>query len=36
LQLQSAMQNENRSFTVVSNLMKTKHDMVKNSLSNIR
>lgn len=36
LQLQSAMQNENRQFTTVSNIMKTKHDTVKNSISNIR
>jgi hypothetical protein len=36
LQLQSSMQNENRQFTAVSNIMKTKHDTVKNSISNIR
>ena len=36
LQLQSQMQHENRSFTAVSNIMKTKHDTVKNSISNIR
>ena len=36
LQLQSQMQNENRQFTMVSNIMKTKHDTVKNSISNIR
>ena len=36
LQLQSQMQNESRSFTAVSNIMKTKHDTVKNSISNIR
>jgi hypothetical protein len=36
LQLQSRMQNENRQFTAVSNIMKTKHDTVKNSISNIR
>jgi hypothetical protein len=36
LQLQSSMQNENRQFTMVSNIMKTKHDTVKNSISNIR
>jgi hypothetical protein len=36
LQLQSQMQNENRQFTAVSNIMKTKHDTVKNSISNIR
>jgi hypothetical protein len=36
LQLQSQMQHENRSYTAISNIMKTKHDMVKNSISNIR
>ena len=36
LQLQSQMQNENRSYTMVSNIMKTKHDTVKNTISNIR
>jgi hypothetical protein len=36
LQLQQQMQNENRSYTAVSNIMKTKHDTVKNSISNIR
>jgi hypothetical protein len=36
LQLQSSMQNENRQFTMVSNIMKTKHDTVKNSIGNIR
>ena len=36
LQLQQKMQNENRSYTAVSNIMKTKHDTVKNSISNIR
>ena len=36
LQLQSQMQSENRSYTAVSNIMKTKHDTVKNSISNIR
>ena len=36
LQLQSQMQNENRSYTAVSNIMKTKHDTVKNSINNIR
>jgi hypothetical protein len=36
LQLQQAMQNENRQYTAVSNIMKTKHDTVKNSISNIR
>ena len=36
LQLQSQMQNENRQFTMVSNIMKTKHETVKNTISNIR
>jgi hypothetical protein len=36
LQLQSQMQNENRAYTAVSNIMKTKHDTVKNSISNMR
>lgn len=36
LQLQSQMQHENRSYTAISNIMKTKHDTVKNSVSNIR
>lgn len=36
LQLQSQMQNENRQFTTLSNVMKTKHDTVKNSINNVR
>lgn len=36
LQLQSQMQHENRSYTAISNIMKTKHDTVRNSISNIR
>jgi hypothetical protein len=36
LQLQENMQNANRQYTAVSNIMKTKHDTVKNSISNIR
>lgn len=36
LQLTSQMQNENRAYTAISNIMKTKHDTVKNSISNIR
>lgn len=36
LRLQSSMQHENRSYTAVSNIMKTKHDTVKNSISNVR
>lgn len=36
LQLQSQMQHENRSYTAISNIMKTKYDTVKNSIDNIR
>ena len=36
LQLQNQMQNENRQFTMVSNIMKTRHDTAKNAISNIR
>jgi hypothetical protein len=36
LQVQIAMQRENQVFTSVSNVLKTKHDTVKNSISNIR
>jgi hypothetical protein len=36
LGLQQAMQNENRQFTTVSNVMKTKHDTAKNAISNVR
>jgi len=36
LQTQIAMQRENQIFTSVSNVLKTKHDTVKNSISNIR
>ena len=36
LQLQNQMQHESRSYTAVSNIMKTKHDTVKNSISNVR
>jgi hypothetical protein len=36
LQLQSQMQHENRRYTAISNIMKTKHDTVKNSISNVR
>lgn len=35
-QLQEQMQAENLSYTQISNIMKTKHDTVKNSISNIR
>ena len=36
LQLQQQMQEENRRFTLLSNIMKTKHDTAKNSIRNIR
>ena len=36
LQLQQAMQSQNRQFTLVSNIMKTKHDTAKAALQNIR
>ena len=36
LQLQNQMQNENRQYSTVSNIMKTKHGTVKHSISNIR
>ena len=36
LQLQRQMQDENRSYTAVSKIMKTRHDTVKNSISNVR
>ncbi len=36
LQLQNAMQNENRQFLTVSGVVKLKHDVAKNSINNIR
>lgn len=36
LTLQSQMQAENRRYSAISNIMKTKHDTVKNSISNVR
>lgn len=36
MQVQMAMQRENQVFSSVSNVLKTKHDTVKNSISNIR
>lgn len=35
LQLQDSMQNDNRQYTMVSNIMATKHDTVRNTISNI-
>lgn len=36
LALQQDMQSQNRQFTMVSNIMKTKHDTEKNAINNIR
>jgi hypothetical protein len=36
LLLQVQMQRENRAYTSVSNVMKTRHDTVKNAISNVR
>lgn len=36
LQLQQKMQQENRQFTMVSNIMKTKHDAARSAINNIR
>ncbi|MCP4502343.1 MAG: hypothetical protein GY822_20500 [Deltaproteobacteria bacterium] len=36
LQLQNKMQAENRSYTTISNVMKTKHDTAKSSIQNVR
>ncbi len=36
LDLQKQMQDENRRYTLVSNIMKTKHDTAKNAINNVR
>ena len=36
LQLQQKMQSDNRQFTLLSNIMKTKHDTAKNAINNVR
>jgi hypothetical protein len=36
LKLRTALESDNRSYTMLSNIMKTKHDTVKNAISNIR
>ncbi|MBX3181453.1 MAG: hypothetical protein KIT72_13735 [Polyangiaceae bacterium] len=36
LQLQQSMQDENRKFTTLSNIMKTRHDTAKNAISNVK
>lgn len=36
LQIQQSMQKDSREFTMISNIMKTKHDTARNSLSNLK
>jgi hypothetical protein len=36
LLIQQKMQSDNRQFTLLSNIMKTKHDTAKNAINNIR
>lgn len=36
LQLQQKMQSENRRYTLLSNIMKTRHDTAKNAINNMR
>jgi len=36
LTLQNKMQGENRQFSTISNVMKTKHDTAKNAINNVR
>ena len=36
LQLQQKMQGENRQFTLMSNIMKVKHDTAKSAINNVR
>ncbi len=36
LNLQNKMQNENRQFSTISNVIKTKHDTAKNAINNVR
>ena len=36
LQLEQDMQNQNRQFTLVSNVMKVKHDTAKSAINNVR
>ena len=36
LQLQQKLQSDNRQFTLMSNIMKTKHDTAKNAINNVR
>ena len=36
LQLQNKISHENRQFTMISNIMKNKHDTAKNAINNLR
>jgi hypothetical protein len=36
LKMQAAMQHESQRFTAISNVMKNRHDTLKNSIGNIR
>lgn len=36
MQLQAQMHHENQSYTAISNIMRTKHETVRNSISNVR
>ena len=36
LALHQKMQSDNRQFTLMSNIMKTKHDTAKNAINNVR
>jgi hypothetical protein len=36
LSLQDKLQNESRQFTLLSRIMKTKHDTAKNAINNVR
>jgi len=36
LMLQQKMQSDNRRFTLLSNIMKIKHDTAKNAINNVR
>jgi len=36
LQLQQAMDRQNQQYQTISNVMKTRHETVKNSISNVR
>ncbi len=36
IKLQASLQHENQRFTAISNVMKTRHDTIKNSIGNIR